>query len=121
MSARTRAMLIDKTGVPSKPTDHGCGYFDDGCPWNICYACEYERNPAAYEEQIRKSNNVKLITGYFSQQPYRSVNAGATANGYKVDILDAVLAYLDTPIADRASVTLAADAKRALDTIASQR
>ena len=119
MDAATRRMLID-SGThhqpPAKPTQHGCAYFDDGCPWNICYACEYERDPAAYQSQIRKSTAVKIITGYF-----RCLNAGATAHAYSADILDAVLAYLDTPVADRAAATLTPEAKRALDAIAAQR
>jgi hypothetical protein len=76
---------------PEKPTDHGCGYFDDGCPWNICYACEYERDPAAYTERVRKSNLVQLVTAYF-----RNVRAGEAAQRYTADTLAAVIAELDT-------------------------
>jgi len=116
MDPATRHLLTDRNGPPAKPTQHGCAYFDDGCPWNICFACEYERDPDAYEEQIRKSNAVKLITGYF-----RNLNAGATANAYKAATLEAVLAYLDTAVADRAAISLAPEVQRALDAIAAQR
>jgi hypothetical protein len=113
MSASTRALLCDSVEYPSKPTDHGCGYFDPGCPWNICYACEYERDPIGYEEQFRKLTNMILIAGYF-----KNTNAAAVANQYSAAIQDAILAYLDTPIADRPAA-LPADVKKALDAVAS--
>ena len=112
MSASTRALLCDSVEYPAKPTSHGCGYFDPGCPWNICYACEYERDPIGYEEQLRKLTNAILIAGYFE-------NTNAVASRYSVAIQDAILAYLDTPIADRPAA-LPADVKKALDAMASR-
>ena len=112
MSASTRALLCDSVEYPSKPTSHGCGYFDPGCHWNTCYACEYERDPIGYEEQLRRLTNAILIAGYFK-------NTSAEASRYSVAIQDAILAYLDTPIADRPAA-LPADVKKALDAVASR-
>jgi hypothetical protein len=103
--------LLESAIPPAVPSDHGCGYFDPGCPWNICYACEYERDPAVYAETVRKSALVKLIVAYF-----RCVNAGATAMMYPVASLEGVIAFLDTPVDKRPS--LVATVQKALDTLA---
>ena len=100
MDKRTRRLLTNSAAPTEIPTDHGCGYFDDGCPWNICYACEYERDPASYNEKIRKSSLVQLVTGYF-----RNVRAGEVAKRYAAETLDAVIAELDTEPANRRFTT----------------
>jgi hypothetical protein len=90
MSAADRK-LLGNFPAPEKPTDHGCAYFD-GAPWDICYACEYERNPGAYYRKIRHSELVQLITAY-----WRSPAVGARAKGLSNETLEAIVAYLDTP------------------------
>lgn len=95
LDKRTRRLLTNSSAPTEVPTDHGCGYFD-GAPWDICYACEYERDPAGYNESIRKSSLVQLITGYF-----RNVRAGEVAKRYSAETLDAVIAELDTEPANR--------------------
>lgn len=90
LDKRTRRLITSSSAPTEVPTDHGCGYFD-GAPWDICYACEYARDPAGYNERIRKSSLVQLITGYF-----RNVYAGEAAKRYSAETLDAVIAELDT-------------------------
>ncbi len=77
---------------PSKPTAHGCAYFDPGCPWNICFACEYEKDPEAYENQIRKAELTAIITAY-----WRDVNRGAFAHSLDVVVLEGVVEELSKP------------------------
>lgn len=92
LDKRTRQLLV-RAQPPEKPDMHGCAY-DDGCPWAICYACEYERSPARYQERIRRSVNIEMISAYF-----RNVSAGQAAGswGRADDLLCEIVAQLDTP------------------------
>jgi hypothetical protein len=114
LDKRTRQLLA-RAQPPEKPDMHGCVY-DDGCPWAICYACEYERSPARYQERIRRSVNIEMISAYF-----RNVSAGAAAGAWPSTaglggsdprsasagggdsdwLLDAIVAELDKPRAER--------------------
>ena len=96
MSAATKKLVLGNFEASEKPTGHGCGYFD-GAPWDICYACEYEKDPASYERKIRHSNLVMLISAYF-----KSTAIGERAKGWSNETLEAIVAYLDTPVAERA-------------------
>jgi hypothetical protein len=95
MDASTHARIMGSYKAPEKPTDHGCGYFD-GAPWDICYACEYEKNPSAYEQKLRNSELVMLISAYF-----RNTRAGERVKGYSNETLESIVAFLNTPRAER--------------------
>ena len=90
LDARTR-VIIARSAAPEKPDMHGCGYFD-GAPWDICYACEYERSPATYQAKIQCSANVEKISAYF-----HNVTAGAQTAGWSSDTIATVVAELDKP------------------------
>jgi hypothetical protein len=90
LSAR-ELKLIARSVAPEKPDMHGCGYFD-GAPWDICYACEYERDPATYQAKIQRSANVEKISAYF-----HNVTAGAQTAGWSSDTIATVVAELDNP------------------------
>lgn len=90
LSAR-ELKLIARGAAPEKPDMHGCGYFD-GAPWDICYACEYERDPATYQAKIQRSANVEKISAYF-----HNVTAGAQTAGWSSDTIATVVAELDKP------------------------
>ncbi len=97
LDKRTRQLLV-RAQPPEKPDMHGCAY-DDGCPWAICYACEYERSPARYQERIRRSVNIEMISAYF-----RNVSAGQAAGSWGGDsdwLLGEIVAELDKPRAER--------------------
>jgi len=121
LDARGRRILATEV-PPEKPSGHGCGYFDDGCPWNICYACEYERDPATYNERVRGSPLVTVIRIYFN-----NMRAGEAMHGVSVETLDAVIAELNKPVAERrftaaevaanAAVAAAAEDKTLLQTL----
>jgi hypothetical protein len=98
MSAATKKRLL-VAQPPEKPDMHGCAYADSDCPWSICYMCEYEKGPQRYYERIRSSNLVMLISAYF-----KSPAIGERAKGWSNEVLEAIVAYLDTPIAERGEV-----------------
>lgn len=91
MTAAMRVSILGIYEKEPKPTFHGCGYFD-GAPWDICYACEYEKDPSNYERKMRHSDLVQLISAYF-----RDVRKGSLANGWSNETLEDVVAFLDTP------------------------
>ncbi len=98
LSARELKIAGLRSQPPEKPDMHGCGYFD-GAPWDICYACEYERDPANYQAKIRRSNNIEFITATF-----HNVSAGQTAASWPSrsdDLLTAIVAELRKPRAER--------------------
>lgn len=37
---------------------HGCMYFDESCPVNICYACEEEKKQKAAQEKVDKQRDL---------------------------------------------------------------
>lgn len=83
--------LLVRGAAPEKPTMHGCAY-DDGCPWAICYACEYERNPAGYQARIQRSTNIELISATF-----HDTRAGAVAAAWPsrcTDLIASIAAEL---------------------------
>ncbi len=82
--------------TPPKPDFHACGYFD-GAPWDICYACEYERNPAHFEREVRHSQLVRLICATF----HCAKKGNKISSGYSNEVLEAVLAELNKPRAER--------------------
>jgi hypothetical protein len=92
MEPSLRKRLLGGATAPEKPDMHGCAYFDDGCPWNICYACEYEKDPEAYEQKILHSNLIKLISAY-----WRSPAVGERARHWETYVLEDVVAELDRP------------------------
>lgn len=96
MDQSLRNRIVGSMPTPEAPTMHGCAYADSDCPWSICYACEYEKGPAAYEQKIRHSNLIKLISAY-----WRNTRKGEQAKGWSNQTLEAILAFLDTPRADR--------------------
>lgn len=98
MSASTKKRLLGFQS-PEVPTGHGCAYADPGCPWSICYACEYEKDPATYKQSIRHTNLVMLISAYFN-----STAIGQRAKDWSNEALEAIVAYLDTPVAERGEV-----------------
>jgi hypothetical protein len=101
MSAATKKRLLGAQ-PPEKPDFHGCAYAD-GAPWDICYACEYERSPGRYYERIRHSNLIMLISAYF-----KSPAIGERAKGWSNEALEAIVAYLDTPVAERVHLAVPA-------------
>ncbi len=96
MDAALRGRLLGSMPKPEAPTEHGCAYADDGCPWNICYACEYERDPSAYYDKIRHSELIQLITAY-----WKSPTVGNRAKGWSTDTLEAIVGFLNQPRAER--------------------
>jgi hypothetical protein len=82
--------------APEAPTEHGCAYADSDCPWSICYACEYERDPAAYQTRVRHSELVEQISAY-----WRSPRHGEKAKGWSTSTLEDVVHFLDTPREER--------------------
>lgn len=97
MDAATRARVLGRMRAPEKPDMHGCQYADPGCPWSICYACEYEKNPATYERSIRHSQLIQLISAY-----WRSPAVGELAKHWDNEFLEDIVAELDRPHAERA-------------------
>jgi hypothetical protein len=95
MTAETRRIVLGGHKAPEKPDFHGCAYFD-GAPWDICYACEYERNPAAYQRSVRHSELVQLISAY-----WRSPQKGEAVKRWSNETLERVVRFLDTPRASR--------------------
>lgn len=95
MTAAMRVSILGIYEKEPKPTSHGCGYFD-GAPWDICYACEYEKDPSNYERKMRHSDLVQLISAYF-----RSTSKGDIANRWSNEALEAIVYYLDTPVEER--------------------
>lgn len=82
---------------PEKPTSHGCAYFD-GAPWDICYACEYERSPATYQAKIQRSNNIEYISAAFRDTRVGQV---AAAWGRSDDLIASIVGELQKPRAER--------------------
>jgi hypothetical protein len=97
MDAATRARVLGRMRAPEKPDMHGCQYADPGCPWSICYACEYEKNPATYERSIRHSQLIQLISAY-----WHSPAVGELAKHWDNEFLEDIVAELDRPHAERA-------------------
>lgn len=98
LSAADRKLLA-RRAAPEKPTMHGCAD-DDGCPWAICYACEYERDPAGYQARIQRSTNIELISATF-----HDTRAGAVAAAWPsscTDLIASIVAELQKPRAERA-------------------
>jgi hypothetical protein len=95
MSAATKKLVLGGFTAPQKPTDHGCAYFD-GAPWDICYACEYEKNPSSYYNKVRKSELVMLLSAYF-----KDARIGEQFKDWHLETLEEIYAYLDTPVAER--------------------
>lgn len=95
MSAATRESLLAAAPRAGVPDLHGCAYFE-GAPWDICYACEYERYPAAYDRKIRHSELIQIISAY-----WRSPIVGERAKGWVNETLETIVAFLDTPRAER--------------------
>jgi hypothetical protein len=95
MTAATRRLVLGSHTPPEKPTEHGCGYFD-GAPWDICFACEYEKNPSSYQREVRHSELVQLISAYF-----RDARAGERIKGWDNETLESMVAFLDTARAAR--------------------
>ena len=91
MTAVLRRSILGIYEKEPKPTFHGCGYFD-GAPWDICYACEYEKDPSNYERKMRHSDLVQLISAYF-----RDAQKGSLIKGWSNETLEDVVAFLDTP------------------------
>ena len=91
MDDMTRRRILRGSNAPAKPDMHGCGYFD-GAPWDICYACEYEKDPSNYERKMRHSDLVQLISAYF-----RDAQKGSLIKGWSNETLEDVVAFLDTP------------------------
>jgi hypothetical protein len=77
--------------TPEKPTDHGCGYFD-GAPWDTCYACEYEKDPAGYASRIRHSQLVQMISAQ-----YHDTRVGERVKRWDIWILQQVVDEIQTP------------------------
>jgi hypothetical protein len=95
MSARTRHIVLGGHKAPEKPDFHGCAYFE-GAPWEICYACEYERDSSAYKRSIRHSELVQLISAYC-----RDTRKGEAAKRWSNEALERIVSFLDTPRASR--------------------
>jgi hypothetical protein len=94
LDARIREELA--FAAPEKPTDHGCAYFDDGCPWNICFACEFKRDPVGYQSRVRRSTNIEIITATF-----KNVKAGHAVAGWPHDLIATIAGELTKPRAER--------------------
>jgi hypothetical protein len=90
LDARVRAVL-SRSQPPLEPTSHGCGYFDSGCYWNVCFACESERDPVAYKAKTARSNNIEIISAYFCTTVYKTAE-------WSNDLIAAVVHELDTPL-----------------------
>ncbi len=93
LDARVRAVL-NRSQAPLEPASHGCGYFDSGCNWNVCFACESERDPVAYKATTARFNNIEIISAYFSTTVYKTAE-------WSNDLIAAVVHELDTPRASR--------------------
>jgi hypothetical protein len=91
-----RARILGRMQAPEKPEMHGCAYADSDCPWSICYACEYEKNPEQYERSIRHSQLVQIISAY-----WRSPAVGEKAKRWDNELLEDVVAEMDRPRAER--------------------
>lgn len=96
MDAAAREWLLGRMQTPEKPEMHGCAYADSDCPWSICYACEYEKNPAQYQRSIRHSQLIQIISAY-----WRSPAVGEKAKRWDNELLEDVVAELDRPRAER--------------------
>jgi hypothetical protein len=114
MNLSTRRLALGSYEAPEVPTMHGCAYADSDCPWAICYACEseklaqagmradgslaceYEKNPTQYKQKIRHSELIQIISAY-----WRDPRKGERAKGWRNEDLEAIVAFLDTPRADR--------------------
>ena len=112
LDARVLKHLARNT-PPEKPTSHGCAYFD-GAPWDICYACEYERSPATYQAKIQRSTNIEYISAAF-----RDTRVGQVAAAWPSrsdDLIASIVGELQKSRAERtytdeqlADTTLAAE------------
>ncbi len=91
MSSQMRGRILEAASAAEVPTDHGCGYFE-GAPWDLCHACEYEKDPSSFHSRVRKSQLIELVSAYF-----RDVRKGELVRGWNNAILERVVSELDTP------------------------
>jgi hypothetical protein len=96
LSARDLKILKQGWGSePEKPTEHGCAYFD-GAPWDTCFACEYEKDPAGYASRIRHSQLVQTICAQ-----YHDTRVGERVKRWDIWILQQVVDEIQNPRPDR--------------------
>ena len=95
LTAITRVGILGIYEKEPKPTSHGCGYFE-GAPWDVCYACEYEKDPANYARKMRHGDLIQLIGASF-----RDVRKGNLADSWSNETMESVMNFLDTPRAER--------------------
>jgi hypothetical protein len=95
LTALTRVGILGIYEKEPKPTSHGCGFFE-GAPWDMCYACEYEKDPANYARKMRHADLIQLIGASF-----RDVRKGNLADSWSNETMESVMYFLDTPRAER--------------------
>lgn len=61
--------------------EHGCQYFDDGCPNNICYACEAEKRQREKAAMATAHHQLSLPDGH-PQKVFTEAEIRDTTNVY---------------------------------------